>query len=140
MFLNYVKSEGIRVAEIRTREEIDRVLKGMMTKYGVQWFWDPTFIDPLADRKCDLMLASRDQVIRLLWDLAFEACEKENDSKGLRALRRVVVPHFRNKSKAATSKYALYTLIDLVIELSASERSRRRMDHLVTGVYKKPFT
>ena len=78
------------------------------------------------------MIALRDQVIRLLWDLAFTACEKHNDSKGLRTLRRISVAFFRNKAKAATSKYALYTFLDLVVDLSASERSRRRMDYYVT--------
>lgn len=114
MYLNFIRSEGVHEAGVRTREEIHRLLRGMLARFGVQWFWDPAFKDPLADRKCDLLMATRDQVIRLLLDLAFEACEKENDSLGLRALRRVVIPLFRNKSKAATSKYALYTLIDLV--------------------------
>ena len=65
-------------------------------------------------------------------DLAFTACEKHNNSKGLRTLRRISVAFFRNKSKAATSKYAMYTLLDLIIELSSSERTRRRMDYYVT--------
>ena len=71
-------------------------------------------------------------MVRFLWNLAYEACSKENDSLGLRALRRVVIPLFRNKSKAAVSKYALYTTIDLVVDLSASKRSQVRMDQLAT--------
>ena len=42
-----------------------------------------------------------------------------------------MVSYFRNKSPEATSKYARYTLIDLVIELTASERTRARMDNYV---------
>ena len=42
-----------------------------------------------------------------------------------------MVPYFRNKSREATSLYARYTLIDLVMELSSSERTRARMNHLV---------
>ena len=42
-----------------------------------------------------------------------------------------MVPYFRNKSKEATSLYARYTLIDLVMEHSASDRTRARMDYLV---------
>ena len=58
-------------------------------------------------------------------------CERENDADGLRILRRIMVPYFRNKSKEATSLYARYTLIDLVMEHSASDRTRARMDYLV---------
>ena len=132
MYLNYVKSEGIQEAQIRSRANIEALLKGMFQKFGVQWYWDPHYQDPLSESTCNLLMSMRDQVIRLIWDLAFTACEKENDSKGLRTLRRISIAFFRNKSKAAVSKYALYTLIDLIVELSASERTQRRMDHLVT--------
>ena len=132
MFENYTKSKGIIWAQVRSKTEIHNLLKDMFLVYGVQWYWDPTFVDPLKNRECDLLKSTRDQVIRLLWDLAFSVCEKENDSLGLRALRRIVIPLFRNKSKAATSKYSLYTLMDLIVELSASERTRERMNIHVT--------
>ena len=38
------------------------MLKGMLIKYGEQWYWDPNFKDPLEGRRCDLMMATRDQV------------------------------------------------------------------------------
>ena len=132
MYLNYIKSEGVQESLIRSKVDIEGLMKGMLAKYGCQWFWDPNFQDPLMDIKCDLLLSTRDQVIRLLWDLAFTACEKENDSLGLRTLCRISIAFFRNKSKAATSQYALYTLLNLVVYLSSSERTRTRMDHLVT--------
>ena len=132
MYLNYTKSTGVVESQIKSRIDIEALLRAMLAKYGCQWFWDPTFQDPLLDCRCDLLLSTRDQVIRLLWDLAFTACEKENDSLGLRTLCRISIAFFRNKSKAATSKYALYTLIDLVVYLSSSERTKTRMDHLVT--------
>ena len=72
-------------------------------------------------------------VARLLISLVFDACEAENDAKGLRALRRVMVSYFLSKSpNRLVSKYASFTLIDLVVELSSSERTRRRMDLYVT--------
>ena len=132
MVSNYTKANGVNLALIRSKADIYSFLRDMFQVYGLMWYWDPSFVDPLGDRKCDLLMATRDQVIRLLWDLAFEECERENDSLGLRGLRRVAVPMFRNKSKAATSKYALYTLIDLIVDLSASERTRERMNIHVT--------
>ena len=133
MYENYLKSEGIQESSIKSKSDIENFLRGMLDRYGCKWYWDPRNPDdPLTNTKCDLMIALRDQVIRLLWDLAFTACEKHNDSKGLRTLRRISVAFFRNKAKAATSKYALYTFLDLVVDLSASERSRRRMDCYVT--------
>ena len=50
---------------------------------------------------------------------------------GLRLLRRIMVAYFRNKTKEATSAYGRNLIMDMVVELSASERSRARMDHLV---------
>ena len=132
LFSNYIKAKGTNVALVRNKVEINNLLKDMFQVYGLNWFWEPGFVDPLGDRKCDLLMMTRDQVIRLLWDLAFEECERENDSRGLRALRRVSIPFFRNKSKAATSKYSLYTMIDLITELSASERTRERMNIYAT--------
>ena len=72
-------------------------------------------------------------VARFLLSLAFDACEEEGDAEGLRALRRVMVSYFlAQKPDRLDSKYASFTLIDLAVELSASERTRKRMDLYVT--------
>ena len=71
-------------------------------------------------------------VTRLILSLVFDVCEEEGDAEGLRALRRVMVPYFLAKSPGRlVSKYASFTLIDLVVEMSASERTRKRMDMYV---------
>ena len=68
-------------------------------------------------------------VARLLLSLVFDVCEMEEDAEGLRALRRVMIPYFLARSPDnMLSKYASFTMIDLVVELSSSERTRRRMD------------
>ena len=68
-------------------------------------------------------------VARLLLSLVFDVCESEEDAEGLRALKRVMIPYFLSKSPdRMMSKYAAFTLIDLVVELSASERTRKRLD------------
>ena len=63
----------------------------------------------------------------------FDVCEEEEDAEGLRALRRVMVPYFLAKSPGQMkSKYASFTMMDLVVEQSSSERTRERYDHYVT--------
>ena len=126
MFDTYIKQKGIDVASVKSRPEVENLLESMLLAFGCNWIWDPSFTDPMADVQCDLFQVSRDQVIRLLHTLAFSQCEHENDFLGLRALRRTAIVTFRSKS--SRSKYALYLLLDLVVELSASKRSQARMD------------
>ena len=61
-------------------------------------------------------------VSRLILSLVFDVCEEEGDAEGLRALRRVMVPYFlARKTNRMDSKYAAFTLTDLVVELSSSD-------------------
>ena len=128
MFETYIKERGIKVELVKSRSEVEELLEAMLDHFGCRYFWDPAYVDPMAEVNCDLFKVSRDQVIRLLHSLAFSQCEHENDAVGLRALRRCSIVTFRSKS--SKSKYALYLLLDLVIELSASERSKARMNNL----------
>ena len=71
----------------------------------------------------------QDMVARFLISLVFDVCESEEDAEGIRVLKRVMVPYFLSKSPdRMVSKYASFTLIDLVVELSSSERTRKRME------------
>ena len=86
----------------------------------------------LSVREINLKLC-KDMVSRFLLSLAFDVCEAEEDAEGLRALRRVMVCYFlANKPERLDSKYASFTIIDLAVELSESQRTRKRMDHYVT--------
>ena len=53
------------------------------------------------------------------------------DGFGLRALRMNLIPYYLNRKKVQDSKYAMGLLFDLVMELSASTRTRARMDMMV---------
>ena len=148
LFTNFIKSEAVELAAVRTESEILKLLARMFEKFGVCWYWDPDHEDPLAGHECNLLMYSRDQIIRLVLDLAFEQCEKENDALGLRALCIISIPYFRNKSHAARSKYGRYLIADQVIYKKASPRSRMRMDLYVTtnpsgtrggGMYRDKF-
>ena len=128
MWDNYVSTEKLAVSQLRTTESVLAALHSMMEHYGALLWWDPEYVDPLADGD-SLLLYGRDQVIRLVLTLAFSQAEHNNDAMALRALRRTSVPFFLAHS--SKSKYALHLLIDLVIELGSSERTRARMDNTV---------
>ena len=129
MWDNFIKEGGIEVGLLRTEGDVLRTLDAMMEHYGARYWWDPDFVDPLTG-KDDLFKSSRDQVIRLVLNLTSSQAEHENDALALLALRRTSIAFFRSKS--SKSKYALHLLLDLVIELGASERTRQRMNNLVT--------
>ena len=128
MWENFVKSTGINVSQLKSTEAVITVLNNMVEHYGARYWWDPAFSDPRPEMD-NLFHCSRDQVIRLILNLTFSQAQHENDAKALRALRRTCVAFFLNHS--SKSKYALHTLLDLVVELSASDRTRERMDNLV---------
>ena len=62
--------------------------------------------------------------------LAFDICEEEEgDAEGLITLSMVMVPYFLlKKPERLDSKYAAFSIIDLAVELSASERTRKMTD------------
>jgi len=111
--------------------QVEEFLLEMLHSYGAICYWDPEYLDPMAERTCDVFLMARDQTIRLIISLCLKQCERENDALGLRTLRRIMISYFRNKSKEATSAYARNLVMDLVVEESSSERSRARMDNHV---------
>ena len=132
MFDNFVKSKGIDLSKLKRKADVAQLILDMLLHYGCLWYWDPDYQDPMEERKCDdLFMMARDATIRLILDLGFRQCERENDAMGLRVLRRIMIPYFRNKSKEATSAYARNTTMDLVIEESSSPRSQERMNNLV---------
>ena len=71
-------------------------------------------------------------ISRLILSLVFDVCEAEGDAEGLRMLRRIMVCYFlAHKPNLLVSKYASFTLLDLVTELSESERTQTRMNFYV---------
>ena len=69
MWENFVKSEGIRESDIKSKAGIEQHIRRMLEKYGCRWYWDPSYVDPLSNSECNLLMATRDQIIRFLWDL-----------------------------------------------------------------------
>ena len=117
MFGHFSRVSGVNPGSLRTKKEVVDFLSGMLRHFGALWYWDKDAVDPQEQWDCDLFKASRDQVVRLVLDLAFRKAQHQNDALALRALRRTMLVIFAAssvKSRSGNSKYALYTLIDLV--------------------------
>ena len=128
MFDNYLIENQEKLDAVDSFESAVAFVLGMLEAYDVQLYYDPEKKLPQEDHD-DLYVYCRDMVTRFLLSLVFDICEEEGDAEGLRALRRIMVCYFLAKCPdRQDSKYAAFTLIDLVVELAASERTRRRMD------------
>ena len=101
------------------------VLEGMM--------FDPEKEDVQQPGEDDLFTTYKGIVIRFLPSLALDLCEQEGDALGLLATERLMVSYFlASNLRSQNSKYADYTLFDLVLVLSSSERTRQRYNDNAT--------
>ena len=130
LFDNYQEKDKQKLVKVDSFESAVNFVLKMLDEYNIQLFYDPTKPLPAKQKgEDDMFIYCRDMVTRYLLSLAFDVCEEEGDAEGLRALRRVMVGYFLAKRpERQDSKYAAFTMIDLVVELAASERTRRRMD------------
>ena len=130
MFDNFMEKNAQLLGKVCDTDSAVMFVHEMLDEFGIQLFFDPSKggRDKLEGED-DMFLYCRDMVERFVLSLVFDACEEEGDAEGLRALRRVMVCYFlAQKPHLQDSKYASFTIIDLVVELAASERTRRRMD------------
>ena len=130
MFDNFMEKNFKMLEDVTDTESAVKFVLSMLEEFDVQLFFDPSkAAHENLKGEDDLFVYCKDMVERFLLSLVFDACEEEGDAEGLRALRRVMVSYFlAQKPDRQDSKYASFTLIDLVVELAASERTRRRMD------------
>ena len=130
LFDNFMEKNEKMLDDVSSTDSALKFVHEMLDAFEIQFFYDPS--RPVSDKvegEDDLFVYCKDMVERFLLSLVFDACEKEGDAEGLRALRRVMVSYFlARKPERQDSKYASFTLIDLVVELAESERTRRRMD------------
>ena len=133
MFDNYVSKNPTLLNQVNSTESAVDFVLDMLSAFNIELYYDPT--KPVPEKQAgedDMFDYCKEMVERYLLSLVFDLCEEESDAVGLRALRRVMIPYFLAQKPKQDSKYAAFTLLDLVVELSASERSRVRMDTYVT--------
>ena len=131
MFDNFVEDNAKILEDVSDTSSAVQFVHEMLAEFGIKLFFDPKQAgsEEQNDGEDDMFIYCKDMVERFLLSLVFDACEAEGDAEGLRALRRVMVGYFlAQKPERQDSKYASFTMIDLVVELAASERTRRRMD------------
>ena len=130
MFDNYMEENSKLLDEVKDTDSAVNFVLGMLEAFDIKLHYNPS--EPTLEKKKgedDMFVYCQDMVSRLLLSLVFDVCEEEGDAEGLRALRRVMVSYFlAKKPERQDSKYAAFTLIDLVVELASSERTRKRMD------------
>ena len=134
MFDNYLIEYPEKLSSVSSLEDVVSFVWHMLDSFNVKLYFDPENVAAVEETSDDDMFVyCQDMVTRYLLSLAFDVCEEEGHAEGLRALRRIMVCYFLNSSKGKqNSKYASFTLIDLLVELSESERTRKRMDLYVT--------
>ena len=128
MFDNYMTTHSELLDDVADTNTAVKFILGMIEAFDLHLYYDPTRPVQKQAGEDDMFVYCQDMVTRFLLSLVFDSCEEEGDAEGLRALRRVMVSYFLAKSTKQDSKYAYFTLIDLVVELVCSERTRRRMD------------
>ena len=128
MFDNHMMENKDKLDAVKSFESAVTFVLDMLDAYDIQLYYDPQKELPEMEVD-DMYVYCRDMVTRYLLSLVYDVCEEEGDAEGLRALRRIMVCYFLAKSpERQDSKYAAFTLIDLIVELSSSERTRKRMD------------
>ena len=100
-----------------------------LEKSSIEYFFDENSSKPEVFD--DLLEYVKDVCGRTVLSLVFDKMEEEADSFGLHALRIAMVPYFLARKEKQDSKYAAFLLTDLVMEVSASPRTRERMNQLV---------
>ena len=103
---------------------------GFLKKANIDLYFESESSDQ-TESFDDLLDYVQDVCGRTILSLVFDKMEEEADSLGLHALRIVLIPYFLARKEKQDSKYAAGLLVDLVMELSASPRTRERMNSLV---------
>ena len=132
LYDNYIILKPNMLETVADEESAINFVVSMLESYGVLQgvIFDPD--QEVVDSKPgedDLFNYYAELVMRFLPSLGLDLCEAEGDFEGLRALERLMVAYFlASNLKSQNCKYADYTLFDLVVFLSSSPRTQRRME------------
>ena len=117
--------------EVNNEDQAEQLVLDFLNKCEIKYYFDPENCEE-KDKFDDLLSYCKDLCSRTVLSLVFDKLEEEPDTLGLRAFRISMITYFLNrKQDVQDSKYAYSLLLDLVLELNASERTRQRMDNMV---------
>ena len=129
-FENFLEMKGDTL-KVDNELEAQEFILDFLQQNGIALYFDPENCDE-KDKFDDLMSYCRDLSSRAVLSIVADKLEEESDAQGLQAFRISMIIYFLNrKQNVQDSKYAYSLLLDLVLELKASERTKQRMDNLV---------
>jgi hypothetical protein len=129
-FQNYL-DKNTESLHVNTKAEAEKLIFDFLDKSDIKYVYD---IKNAGEKLKfdDLLSYCRDLCSRTVLSLVLDKMESERDALGLRALKTTMVTYFLNrKQDRQDSKYAIALFFDLVLEMSASERTRTRMENTV---------
>ena len=130
MFDNYVLLKPAVLTSVVDEASATTFVVDLLNFYGVLegMIFDPDKQEVVKQPgEDDLYTTYQEIVTRFLPSLALDLCEQEGDGEGLLAVERLMVSYFlASNLKSQNVKYADFTLFDVVLFLSSSERTRQR--------------
>ena len=129
-FENFLATSNATI-EITTEAQAEQLILDFLQQNEIKFYYDPGHSEE-KDKFDDLLSYCRDLCSRTVLSVVFDKLEEESDALGLRAFRISMILYFLNRKELVQdSKYAYSLLLDLVLELNASDRTRQRMDNMV---------
>jgi hypothetical protein len=129
-FENFLATSNATI-EITTEAQAEQLILNFLQQNEINFYYDPGHSEE-KDKFDDLLSYCRDLCSRTVLSVVFDKLEEESDALGLRAFRISMILYFLNRKELVQdSKYAYSLLLDLVMELNASDRTRQRMDNMV---------
>jgi hypothetical protein len=124
------------LADATDEESAAKVVTDFLAFYDIEFTFDPEREqrkEEINDLNDDLANYDREGIAYWVLAVLLDDGEAEEDPELLAALRLTLMLVFLNKHKGGqqTAAYSYFLLLDRVIERIASERSQRRMQHLV---------
>ena len=129
-FENFLEMKGDTL-KVESELDAQQLILDFLQENGIAFYFDPENSNE-KDKFDDLLTYCRDLSSRTVLSIVSDKLEEESDALGMKAFRISMIIYFLNrKQNVQDSKYAYSLLLDLVLELKASERTKQRMDNLV---------
>ena len=126
-FQSYLEQNDGHIDE--TAEGAHKLILDFLHVMDIKFYYDPKDYEE-RKRFDDVLSNCRDLAGRTLMSLVSDKVEHEGDGLGIRGVCIAMIPYFLNKKWTQSSKYAIALLSNLIYYISASDRSKKRIDLL----------